>query len=209
MKILIVAATTLEIEDTINKETNTEVLITGIGTPATIYMLTKKLNNSSYDLVIQAGIAGSFTNTYTLGEVFTVKEDAFADLGVEEKGNLLNTFDMGFDHKDIFPYANGWLVNKNILLQQCSLPAVTAVTVNKITDNALQNKLVHKKYHAEIESMEGAAFHYVCLQLGVPFIQLRSISNYIGERDKKKWKVKSAILNLNTALQKMIAAFQQ
>jgi len=51
-----------------------------------------------------------------------------------------------------------------------------------------------------IESMEGAAFHYVCLQEAVPFLQLRAVSNMIGERDKTKWLMKEAIDNLNKEL---------
>jgi futalosine hydrolase len=35
--------------------------------------------------------------------------------------------------------------------------------------------------------MEGAALHYTCLMEKIPFMQLRSISNYIAERDKSKW----------------------
>ena len=45
--------------------------------------------------------------------------------------------------------------------------------------------------------MEGAAFHYVCLQENIPFVQLRAISNFVGERDKSKWLMKEAIENLN------------
>ena len=45
--------------------------------------------------------------------------------------------------------------------------------------------------------MEGAALHYTCLMEKIPFIQLRSISNYIAERDKTKWDMKRSIINLN------------
>ena len=48
------------------------------------------------------------------------------------------------------------------------------------------------KFLPVIESMEGAALHYVCLMEKIPFLQIRSISNYIGERDKKKWNMKDA-----------------
>jgi hypothetical protein len=37
--------------------------------------------------------------------------------------------------------------------------------------------------------MEGAALHYMGRDLFIPFIQLRAVSNYIGERDKNKWKM--------------------
>ena len=52
--------------------------------------------------------------------------------------------------------------------------------------------------------MEGAALHYVCLQEKVPFIQLRAISNYVGERDKSKWKMQEAITNLHNELLKLL-----
>jgi futalosine hydrolase len=48
--------------------------------------------------------------------------------------------------------------------------------------------------------MEGGGLHYVCLQEKIPFLQLRSISNDIGERDKTKWDIRTAIANLNARL---------
>jgi len=54
------------------------------------------------------------------------------------------------------------------------------------------------------ESMEGAVLHYVCLMETVPFVQIRSISNYIGERNKKKWDMMDSIANLNDTLIKTI-----
>ena len=54
------------------------------------------------------------------------------------------------------------------------------------------------------ESMEGAALHYVCLMENIPFLQIRSISNYIGERNKKKWDMNQSIYDLNNALVSII-----
>ena len=53
--------------------------------------------------------------------------------------------------------------------------------------------------------MEGAALHYVCNSFNVSYLQIRSISNYVGERDKNKWKMKLAIENLNKELKKIVA----
>jgi len=38
----------------------------------------------------------------------------------------------------------------------------------------------------------------------IPFLQIRSISNYIGERNKKNWNMKQSILNLNNELIRFI-----
>ena len=48
--------------------------------------------------------------------------------------------------------------------------------------------------------MEGAALHYVSLMEKIPFIQIRSISNYIAERNKRNWNMKEAVENLNKEL---------
>jgi futalosine hydrolase len=55
--------------------------------------------------------------------------------------------------------------------------------------------------------MEGAALHYICLQQKIKFLQLRSISNTVGERDKQKWEMKKATTNLNMELKKIIQHF--
>jgi futalosine hydrolase len=57
--------------------------------------------------------------------------------------------------------------------------------------------------------MEGAAFHYVCLTEKVPFLQLRAVSNYVGERNKKNWNIKLAIENLNKATIEVLHLLQK
>jgi futalosine hydrolase len=207
MNLLIVAATKFEIEPFFKEKTLAEILITGVGIPATVYHLTKKISAEKYDFVIQAGIAGSFSDEFNLAEVVQVKEDTFADLGIEEKGNFRTLFDMGFINKSDFPFTNGWLMNPAAFSEKNNLPFTKGITVNKIGDDQLQNKMIQEKFLPDIESMEGAAFHYVCLQQKNNFLQLRSISNKVGERDKSKWKLKESIENLNKELLKIIENF--
>ena len=52
--------------------------------------------------------------------------------------------------------------------------------------------------------MEGAAFFYVCLVKNIKFIQIRSVSNFVEERNKKAWKIPLAIENLNKELKNII-----
>jgi len=58
------------------------------------------------------------------------------------------------------------------------------------------------------ESMEGAALHYVCLMEKTPFFQIRSISNYIGERNKQKWNMMDSIINLNKSLKSLVTSLK-
>jgi futalosine hydrolase len=204
MNVLLVAATEFEIESFIKKKKQVDILVTGVGIPATVFHLTKKLIAKNYDLAIQAGIAGTFSEKFNLAEVALVKEDCFGDIGIEENGELHSLFDNGFLQKNEFPFSEERLINSSKILEENPLPKAKAVTINKISDDTFQNKMMHEKFRADIETMEGAAFHYVCLQQKINFLQLRSISNRVGERDKSKWKLKTSIDNLNQELIKII-----
>lgn len=209
MQVLIIAASQREIDPFIESHPFTDTLITGVGVPATIYHLQKRLQQISYDFVIQAGIAGSFSPALAPGKTVLVRQDRFGDLGMEEKEQFKTIYEEGFDGADDFPFTGGWLWNPNPLLENAGLLTVNAVTVNKITDNPLQKKQLLEKFTPQSESMEGAALHYVCLQENIPFLQLRSISNYVGDRDRSNWKLKEALINLNLELGKLVAGLLQ
>jgi len=211
MKIALVAATGQEIAPIqdylaerlyLKNNHQFSLWVTGVGMVQTTYNLTKKIAAEKPDIAIQIGIAGSFHPLYTPGTVVTVKEEIFGDLGVLEKLNKWNDiFDMKLADPHLFPFTNSRLVNPHInLFNRINLPQVTGITVNEITTGEERIQQLIKHYAPAIESMEGAAFHYVCLQEGIPFIQLRSISNKIGERDKSKWQIHAAIENMRNAL---------
>lgn len=200
MQILLIAATTEEIKPFTAAHPVIDVLITGVGVPSVLYHLQKRMQQIDYDLIIQAGIAGAFRPDMELGQTVLVKQDCFADLGIEEKENYTPIFETAFADKNEPPFVNGWLVNKTHYLNKTALSLVKAITVNKVSDSALQKQQFIKQFNPDLETMEGAGLHYICLQENVPFIQIRSVSNYIGERDKTKWKIKEAIENLNKEL---------
>jgi futalosine hydrolase len=204
MQILLIAATANEIELFINDHENLDVLVTGVGVPATIYNLLNRLGTHEYDFVIQAGIAGAFSKDFSLAETVLVKQDVFGDMGIEEKQVFTPITKTGFVNAHHFPYADGWLMNMAGLPKHSSLKTVKGVTVNKVTDDIVQTQQVITAFNPQIETMEGAALHYVCLQKGIPFLQIRSISNYVGERDKSKWKLNKAFENLAIELDKLI-----
>jgi futalosine hydrolase len=208
MQILVVASTEMEIAPFLTQFPSAQYLFTGVGIPATCYQLTKRLHQFDYDLLIQAGIAGSFLNGPAPGEVVLVSDDCFADLGMSENGNWFTLFEKGFSDPDSFPFSNGWLSNTEPNINSFGYPLVKAATVNRITDDPIWIKSLSQKYEAGIETMEGAAFHYISLLERIPFLQIRAISNWVGERDKRKWAMKPAINNLNIALKELYSKYQ-
>ena len=214
MYILLIAATKFEIqpflmslvkEPALIKHHTIKVLITGVGQVNTTYKLTTNILNKRPNLIIQAGIAGTFSELLKLGQTVLVKQDCFGDLGMEEKEKFTTLFEAGFADKNEFPLTNGWLVNnEDTIFNSSLLSSVNSVTINKISDSLLQKQQLLNGFNADIETMEGAAFHYVCLLQKIPFIQIRSISNAVGERDKTKWAMRDAIINLNIELENLI-----
>ncbi len=212
MKIALVAATWQEIAPIQDYLTERLYLknhhqfslwVTGVGLVNTTYNLTRKIALEKPDMVIQAGIAGSFQPLiYSPGDVVAVKEEIMGDQGVMEKNDTWNDiFDLKLADPNLFPFKSGRLPNPHFkLFHKINLPLVSAVSVNEITTSPKRIHQLSEQYAPAIESMEGAAFHYVCLNEGLPFIQIRSISNRIGERDKSQWQLNKAIENLQNTL---------
>jgi futalosine hydrolase len=161
-------------------------------------------------LIIQVGIAGCFDKKIPLGKVFAVKDDFAGDIGVMENKVWKDLFDMKFDKPNDAPYEkkslpNPWLNQFNVL----KLPTKKAVTVNTISTDKSRIQLYSGRYKAVLESMEGASLHYMGRDLTIPFIQIRSVSNYVGERDKSKWEMQEAIYNLNETLLQYLDALHK
>jgi len=208
--ILVVAATAKEIDPFIDLTrsgsfTNVDILISGIGLTASTYHLSKQVGIKKYQLVIQAGVAGSFDLNIDLGQVVAIKQDTIADQSVIELEKLKTLFDLNLVPQDQYPYKKGWLINPNKdVLKKTRLKIVNGISVNQISTSKQMIKFYRDTFDPVTESMEGAALHYVCLMENTPFLQVRSISNYIGERNKKKWNMMDSIINLNDSLIRII-----
>jgi futalosine hydrolase len=210
MPILLCAATSFEILPTIEylqKKGMTDrvhILITGVGSMETTYHLTKKINAQQYSMIIQAGIAGSIDKNIDLQKTVLVGSETIGDAGVWEKNIFRSLADLGLSGKNEWPWKENKLVNDNTSLKELNFPVVNGVTVQQITTDYKQLKYYERELGAQIESLEGAALHYVGLREKVPFLQLRTISNYAGERNKKEWRLDGAVSQLNKDLQSLL-----
>ena len=208
MKTLIVSATLMEVEFAsaqLIASQNYSFHISGVGMLASAVSLTKLALTHKPDLIIQVGIAGCFDTSLLLGNVVLVKDEILGDTGVEENGEWKDLFKTKFIAPDDSPFTNGRLVNKNLsVYNKLHLQEVTAITVNEVTTRTERINQLKSMYNPIIESMEGAALHYVCNELNIPYLQIRGLSNYIGERDKSKWLIKETIQNANKVLLEIV-----
>ena len=225
MNLLIVAATPFEVAPLLawleQKHTQTgpfrfrcgqsevSVLITGVGMPLTAYALGKVLPGGQFNLAINAGIAGAFNRQLALGTVVQVVSERFGDLGAEEaNGDFLNVHDMGLIAPDQSPFRRGHLINEAAGAFDF-LPKAKGLSVNRV--HGSENSIAQAKnaFDADIESMEGAAFFYACLMEETPFLEIRSISNYVEPRNREHWNIPLAIDKLNAVLVEVMEALCQ
>jgi futalosine hydrolase len=223
MRLLIVSATPFEIAPLLERLENEpyrrehpygykkgpheiHILITGVGIALTTYALTRTLAGRSFDLVINAGIAGSFHRTLPLGAVVQVISEQFGDLGVEEAdGSFTDVFSLGLQSPDEWPFTRGSLKQpeQGILT---SLPGVRGLTVHRVHGYPPSIEACRQHWDADIETMEGAAVFMVCLLEKQPFLALRSISNYVEARNREAWEIPLAIDQLNETLLQVLEA---
>jgi futalosine hydrolase len=219
MKILIVCATKFEIAPfttslgnatTINNnlsryKTNThqiDILITGVGMVFTTYFLGTHLAKENYDIAINAGVAGAIDKNLALGELVNVMHDYFYELGAEDGQQWLSIEDLGLLSDADLPYKSKGLFNDK-LVQSTKILALKQVkghTVNTIHGQFESIEKMKIRSNAQIESMEGAAFLYCCLQHELSNVQIRAISNYVEPRNKETWQMHLAINVLNSFL---------
>ncbi len=214
MRLLIAAATTFELEHFqhfldqefaktgaglyCNNNLEVCVCITGIGMLQAAFALATAIGEFRPHFALQAGVAGAFNRDLSLGSLVIVRSELLGDLGVEDHGAYQDMFDIGLMQEGVLPFAGRQLVNGfHDFPLKLNLPFVTSLTVNTVSGSSATIHKRTEKYNCDIESMEGAAFHYACLVKKVPFLQVRSISNYVEPRDKSKWKMKEAIRSLN------------
>ncbi len=202
MKFLLVAATVNEVEPVIERfaltKTETgysgekfDLLIPGVGMVSTAYTLGSVLARTPYHFALNAGIAGSFTGHFSLGEVFNVSEDCFCELGAEDGESFISIEELGFGKSRIKPIETPFKLN---------LPLAAGVTVNTVHGNEKTIAALKNRINADVETMEGAAFFYACNRSNLPSAQIRAVSNYVEKRNRDSWKTDLAIANLNSFL---------
>tara|TARA_B100000378_G_C18005598_1_gene398792 strand:- start:481 stop:1059 length:579 start_codon:yes stop_codon:yes gene_type:complete len=189
MKVLIVAATELEVVS--ENIRNFPVLITGVGMVNTAINLTKELIKSDYDLVINMGIAGSFSDDVKIGDVVEVVEDTFSEIGFED-GDKFSEFT---DFKIKTTYS---------VKSKTNLRKAKGVTINTVHGKEDSITEIVNRINSDIETMEGASVFKVCEELDVSYMQIRAISNNVEIRNKDNWDINLAIRNLNSEVEKII-----
>ena len=199
MRILVVAATDAEIDGSRRVARGVEVLITGVVMVATAARASRALAQARYDLALNVGVCGSFDPALAPGSVVHVVSDRIAELGAEDDDDFLTFDELQLPGEPVFVNASP---PANAALD--ALPAVTGITVNTVHGSERSIAAVVRRFAPQVESMEGAAFMCACLVNGVPFAQVRAVSNVVQKRNREAWQMGEAIGSLGRAVARIL-----
>lgn len=82
------------------------------------------------------------------------------------------------------------------------------LTASQVTGTADEAEVLSRRWGALAESMEGAAAAHICALYDTPFLEVRGISNLIGDRDRSSWQIDRAVRASATAALTICAAFR-
>lgn len=185
-----------------------DVLITGVGMVATAFWCSQVMATNKYDLALNLGVCGSYDRSLEPGQLVHIVSDRIAELGAEDGDKFLTVQELSLLGENELPFKWGQLVNlaplSNPVLN--ALPAVQAISVNKVHGAEQSIADTVKQFNPHVESMEGAAFMYACLLNDLVFAQVRAVSNIVERRNREAWKMALAIKNLNEMAAEMLNA---
>ena len=83
------------------------------------------------------------------------------------------------------------------------------VTVSGVSGSPARARLLGARFGALCENMEGGAAAQVCLRYRVPFLEIRGLSNWAGNRNKKSWRLKEALDNCQRAMLHLLKSWDK
>ena len=207
MEILIVAATKHELEPSLPflHEQGIDVLVTGVGMVETAFALGEKLAAKQYDLLLNVGIAGSFSSDLLIGEVVEVVQDRLIELGAQNREEFLSIEEMGLGQSVFFQNSIAGTITPTDLRQ------VHGITVNTVHGNAIAIEAIRKRLAESltIQSMEGAPVLHAAHKQNTPVVPVPAISNYVEPRDTSRWDIPQAIQKLHEWLRGYLISQQR
>jgi futalosine hydrolase len=71
------------------------------------------------------------------------------------------------------------------------VPPARGLTVSAITTTDATARRLREAYGADVESMEGFAVLRAAERAGIPAIEVRGISNIVGDRARGRWDIRA------------------
>jgi len=194
--LLVVSAVPAELP---SPEPGLTLLAAGIGPVEAASAVASALVREPYGAVISVGIAGAFGDRLDHGSIAVIEEDVLAELGVEGGEPMSLPPDVSLVDR---AYADPVLVEtaRRVLPEAVVGRGITVSTVTATEERARE---LQRRFDPLVESMEGFAVLRAAQRAGVRALELRAISNRVGERNRAAWDVHGALRALHDACSRL------
>ena len=172
----------------------------GMGKTNAAHALTALLETHPVRGAIGFGIGGAYpASGLAVGDVALATACVYGDEGVLAPEGWLSTEGIGIPlwggRFNTFPVDVGWLGSARGALERAGITVRCGpfVTVSCCSGTAaLAAERAARVPGALCEGMEGAALAHVAAIYGVPFLELRAVSNVVEDRDLARWRIAEA-----------------
>jgi futalosine hydrolase len=175
------------------------VIIGGVGSASSAAYASRELAlagaaGDPYQMACSTGIGGAFTGRAAIGEVVIGRRSIAADLGADSPDGFIPVTRLGFG-RDAFNADPGLVTQLATMLPAARLGEI--LTVSTVTGTAARTcELAVRHPDALVEAMEGVGVAAAAAVDGVAFVEVRTISNLIGPRDREAWRIGPALAAL-------------
>jgi futalosine hydrolase len=177
-----------------------DVVCGGVG-PVAAAVSTGCLLQQPYDLAVSAGIGGGFPAA-AVGAVVVADAVVHADLGAETAEGFVSMAELGWGAVR-YPVKAGLAAE---LSRRTGAIAGAVLSVSTVTGSRQRaDQLLARHPDAVAEAMEGVGVCLAADRAGVPFAELRAISNPVGPRQRESWRVADALAALSAAFDRLLA----
>ncbi|MFI6821531.1 futalosine hydrolase [Micromonospora sp. NPDC050187] len=156
-----------------------------------------------YDAVVSAGVAGGFAHRVAVGQTVLADRSLAADLGAESPEGFIPIDELGMSAEQLGGAVAVGADPDLLAALRSALPDAvvgTVLTVGTVTGTAASTQALADRHpDAVAEAMEGHGVAVAAAQAGLPFVEIRTISNPIGPRDRGAWRLREALTALSAA----------
>ena len=187
----------------------------GIGKTNAAHAATVLIEKFSPSCVVNFGIGGAYPSSgLKVGDVAVAEKEVYADEGVLLKDGLYSLEVTGIPLLKARGrcYFNEFPADKRLSRLAVKAAATVAhcrygvfLTVSACTGTRKRARELEGKFSPLCENMEGAAIAHICRRYGIPFIEIRGISNIVEDRNKEKWDIKLAAENCQKVVLEFLA----
>lgn len=200
----------------------------GVGQVNTASALTLALARHDPTVILQFGVGGAYVQPrLEIGDLAIATEECYGDTGVLTPEGWMDLEGMGFPMLPARTDSHGRTLREP-LYNRIPLDAARAEHIRQCLESGQEEETAHKivtglfvtvqqcsgvqsvgdtladRFGGICENMEGAAAAHVAVANGIPFVEIRGISNRVVDRDLSGWDLPLAIRRCQRAVELIV-----